>query len=60
MLSPLHLLKFLYQLLLELRYLLFLKQLVDPAIDTTSDDVEKNIEIKVVKLPDVFGKTKDD
>ena len=27
---------------------------------TTLDDVEKNIEIKVVKLPDVFGKTKDD
>ena len=32
----------------------------DPNTATTIDDVEKNIEIKVVKLPDVFGKTKDD
>ena len=32
----------------------------DPSTATTIDDVEKNIEIKVVKLPDVFGKTKDD
>ena len=32
----------------------------NPSTDTTADDVEKNIEIKVVKLPDVFGKTKDD
>ena len=32
----------------------------NPSTDTTTDDIEKNIEIKVVKLPDVFGKTKDD
>ena len=36
------------------------KDVADPTTDTTLDDVEKNIEIKVVKLPDVFGKTKDD
>ena len=33
---------------------------IDTPESRTSDDVEKNIEIKVVKLPDVFGKTKDD
>ena len=32
----------------------------NPETETTSTDVEKNVEIKVVKLPDVFGKTKDD
>ena len=26
--------------------------------DTTEDDIETNIMIKVTKLPDVFGKTK--
>ena len=36
------------------------KDVDDPSTDTTLDDIEKNIEIKVVKLPDVFGKTKDD
>jgi len=32
----------------------------NPETETTFTDVEKNVEIKVVKLPDVFGKTKDD
>ena len=32
----------------------------NPETDTTEADIEKSVEIKVVKLPDVFGKTKDD
>jgi hypothetical protein len=32
----------------------------NPSTDTTEDDIEQNVEIKVVKLPDVFGKTKND
>jgi len=32
----------------------------NPDTDTTNSDIEKSVEIKVVKLPDVFGKTKDD
>ena len=34
--------------------------IANPNTDTTSDDVETNVQIKVTKLPDVFGKTKDD
>jgi len=34
--------------------------IADPNTATTSDDVETNVQIKVTKLPDVFGKTKDD
>ena len=30
----------------------------NPNTATTSDDVETNVQIKVTKLPDVFGKTK--
>ena len=30
----------------------------NPNTDTTSDDIETNVQIKVTKLPDVFGKTK--
>tara|TARA_R110000764_G_scaffold78753_2_gene157080 strand:- start:99 stop:356 length:258 start_codon:yes stop_codon:yes gene_type:complete len=32
----------------------------NPGTETTLLDVEKNVEIKVVKLPDVFGKTEED
>lgn len=32
----------------------------NPNTATTSDDVETNVQIKVTKLPDVFGKTKND
>ena len=32
----------------------------NPETDTVESDIEKSVEIKVVKLPDVFGKTKDD
>ena len=32
----------------------------NPETDTTKDDIEKNVDIKVVKLPDVFGSSKDD
>jgi len=32
----------------------------NPSTDTTEYDIEQNVEIKVVKLPDVFGKTKND
>jgi hypothetical protein len=32
----------------------------NPSTDTTEDDIEQNVEIKVVKLPDVFGQTKND
>jgi hypothetical protein len=34
--------------------------IANPNTATTSDDVETNVQIKVTKLPDVFGKTKDD
>ena len=30
----------------------------NPDTDTTADDIETNIQVKVTKLPDVFGKTK--
>ena len=30
----------------------------NPNTATTSDDVETNVQIRVTKLPDVFGKTK--
>jgi len=32
--------------------------IANPNTATTSDDVETNVQIKVTKLPDVFGKTK--
>ena len=32
----------------------------NPETDTTADDIETNIQVKVTKLPDVFGKTEDD
>ena len=32
----------------------------NPDTDTTAADIETNIQIKVTKLPDVFGKTEDD
>jgi len=32
----------------------------NPETDTTSTDVEKNVEVKVVKLPDVFSHTEED
>tara|TARA_R100001163_G_C5021174_1_gene163951 strand:- start:283 stop:540 length:258 start_codon:yes stop_codon:yes gene_type:complete len=32
----------------------------NPETDTTEADIEKSVEIKVVKLPDVFGSGKDD
>ena len=32
----------------------------DPETETTQDHIQKNIEIKVTKLPDVFGATKKD
>ena len=31
----------------------------NPETDTTVDDIETNIQVKVTKLPDVFGKTED-
>ena len=34
--------------------------IANPNTATTSDDVETNVQIKGTKLPDVFGKTKDD
>ena len=30
----------------------------NPDTDTTAADIETNIQVKVTKLPDVFGKTK--
>ena len=32
----------------------------NPETDTTAADIETNIQVKVTKLPDVFGETKDD
>jgi fructose-bisphosphate aldolase class 1 len=32
--------------------------IANPNTATTSDDIETNVQIKVTKLPDVFGKTK--
>jgi len=32
----------------------------DPNTATTADDIETNVQVKVVKLPDVFGQTKND
>ena len=31
----------------------------NPETDTTADDIQTNIQVKVTKLPDVFGKTED-